>query len=509
MESTRGGWGKASGFVKFVIIYYSATIIFGVCPRPYDTVKKYNKMGMSERKEALKHLDSLISILKSEDADISVDDVKNKYQPKDSLVKPLSMLERKKAFEQLRSLISKFCFAPNHSDELSAIQLEDLPNMFLLLAELAAEARASEKNRKEKKKLLHLATLLLGHLLQMPNASHYRVLGLNDGATLVQIEKHYQLFCKLFWFDGDFDPQRKSRSRISTAYAVLKNPELRHQYNNQLQQQSLFATPRRKVRKKNDRWSFAAVAMLMVLGVAGAMFYFDKTMETDVTSSSQKSMLKQPEKTPATEKVVSEIPALLQTEQQLQTGVAELDVQTVVPKPEQAEHLPVSDQQEISMAVIQDNDIAPISVVSEEPARQEAVPSMIPARDNVVVDLPPKVESLPLTSSRSKSEAEQTALLAESVLIESHGEEDALPRGESLKDQIEQAALPAASASENFSAVGVLPPLEGASLKDQIERTDLPAATSVRDNPVVSVPPESESPLSLKDRIEKTTLPSF
>ncbi len=508
MESTRGGWGKASGFVKFVIIYYSATIIFVVCPRPYYTVKKTNKMGMSERKKALKHLDSLISILKSEDIDIGVDDVKNRYQPKIPLVKNLNMLERKKAFEQLRSLISKFCFAPIHSDELLAIQLEELPNMFLLLAELVAEAKASEKNRKEKKKLLHLATLLLGHLLQMPNASYYRVLGLNDGATLVQIEKHYQLFCKLFWFDGGFDSQQKIRSRISTAYAVLKDPGLRHQCNNQLKHQSLLATPRRTVRKKNDRWSFSAVAMLTVLGLAGAIFYFDKTMETDVTSSSQKSMLEQPEKTPATEKVVSEIPALHQAEQQLQTDVAELDVQTAVPKPEQAEHLPVSDQQEISMAVTQDNDIAPISVVSEEPARQETVPSMMPTRDNVVVDLPPKVESLPLAGSRSKSEAEQTTLLAEPVLIESSAEGNVLPRVESLKDQIEQAALPAASASENFAAAVVLPPLEGSSLKDQIEQTDLPA-TSARDNSVVSVPPESESPLSLKDRIEKTALPSF
>ncbi len=540
-------------------------------------LKNNQNSGMSEHKKALKHLDVLISVLEFEGASIGVGDANDALQPKNPLVKPLNALERKKAFEQLKLLISRFCFTPSHPDELAAAQLEELPNIFLLLAELAIEAKTSEKNRKEKKKLLHLATLLLRHMLQMPNASYYRVLGLNDGATLTQIEKHYQLLCKLFWFDSAFDPQRRSRSRISTAYATLKDPGLRLKYNKQLAQQSLLPTPRKRAERKNSQWSFAAIAMLVVLGLVGTMFYFDKTMETDVTSSSQEGMLQQPE-TLSTEKVTSnEAPVISQAEQQLQ-NIPPVDVQVIVPEPDQTGHMPASNQQKASVKVPQKSDVAPASVAPEEAerpllndsnpqekklVRQEIVPSIVPTRDNPVVDVLPIVESLPLPDASSNSEVELAVLFTEPALIESPFAEDVLPTAESLplidsssNNEIDLAALlaepvligapvaedvlpiveslPLIDSSSNneidLAALlaepvliespvveGVSPEIElhsldGGSLKGQIEQANLPAQ-SVHDNPVVNVPPEPESSsldaLSLKGRIEKTALPSF
>ncbi len=146
-------------------------------------------------------------------------------------IRKLSLLERKRALKTLAMLIAQF---RSGSDDLLSFPLEDLHDVLRLLAELAGEAKQSDKNREEKRKALHAAAAMLRRMLHMRDASHYRVLGLNDGANPARISEHYRLLHELFWFDEAIDPQRKSRLRISEAYTVLKDHESRKRYDEDL-----------------------------------------------------------------------------------------------------------------------------------------------------------------------------------------------------------------------------------------------------------------------------------
>lgn len=127
--------------------------------------------------------------------------------------------------------------------------------------------------------MLHVAAAMLRRMLHMPDANHYRVLGLNNGATSTQIAEHCQLLHELYWFDETIDPQRKSRLRISEAYTALKDPESRHRYDEELAQFEQGPLHSVVGGGKNGLWRVvaAAVALPLILGLVGAIFYFDKT----------------------------------------------------------------------------------------------------------------------------------------------------------------------------------------------------------------------------------------
>ncbi len=227
----------------------------------------------------------LRAILKSDGVDagdVELNDLPTLAPPGQSSIQKLDALERKKALKQLASLISQFRSVSGSPDELISFQLEELPNLLRLLAELAMEVKVDDKNREEKKKVLHVAAAMLRRMLHGSSASHYRVLGLNAGATTAQMAEHYQLLYKLFWFDEAVDPQRKSRLRISEAYTVLKEPELRHRYDEdltRLEQQ----TQRSADSERKRLWPVVAAALLLALGLAGTTLFLGKTSETTDT----------------------------------------------------------------------------------------------------------------------------------------------------------------------------------------------------------------------------------
>ncbi len=141
------------------------------------------------------------------------------------LTNTLNKFERNEALKQLASQISEVCSSSGRSDELMSFQLEKLPNILQLLAELAIEAKTSDIKKEEKNKILHVSAAMLRRMLHMPEASHYRVLGLDSKADSAQIVEHYQLLHELFWFDVTIDPQQKSRLQIFEAYTILSDSE--------------------------------------------------------------------------------------------------------------------------------------------------------------------------------------------------------------------------------------------------------------------------------------------
>ncbi|MCF6236657.1 MAG: hypothetical protein L3J70_09855, partial [Gammaproteobacteria bacterium] len=221
---------------------------------------------------------------KSEDADTSGTDG-SLNPPSYPLINTLNRFERNEALKQLASQISRVCSSSSNSDDSMTFPLEDLPSTLQLLAELAIEAKANDSNREEKSKILHLAAVMLRRVLHMPEANHYRVLGLDSGATSTQIAEHYRLLHELFWFDGTIDPQQKSRLRIFEAYTALKESESRQRYD---EEQKLFE----QLESSSGRsglWRVAAVALPVILGLSVFMFYLEKSPDTEVASLQEKS----------------------------------------------------------------------------------------------------------------------------------------------------------------------------------------------------------------------------
>ncbi len=266
----------------------------------------------------------LRSILESDGVDTSDMDgmptLTSSGQPE---IKTLDALERKKALRQLTSLISQFRSASGSLDDFISFRLDELPDILRLLAELAAEAKVDDKNREEKKKVLHVAAAMLRRMLHMPDANHYRVLGLKVGASPAQIEEHYQLLHKLFWFDGSIDPQRKSRLRISEAYTVLKQPESRYRYDEDLawlEQQELRSVTGGR---KGGVWRLIAAALLVALGLSGVFLYFDKGPDTNMATLPEKNIQLQAEKGSELDIArIDEIPVITDSEPLLQDSVS-------------------------------------------------------------------------------------------------------------------------------------------------------------------------------------------
>ncbi len=230
----------------------------------------------------------LRTILESDGVDTSeMKDMPTLAPPGQSSIKPLDAIERKKALKQLASLISQFRSVSSDPDQLMSFNLDELPNLLRLLAELATEVKTDDKNREEKKKVLHVAAAMLRRMLHMPDASHYRVLGLNAGATSAQITEHYQLLYRLFWFDETIDPQRKSRLRISEAYTVLKEPESRSRYDEDLARLEQQASRSAGRGRRRGVWGVLAAVLLVGLGLSGILLLSsgkDETLDADMAS---------------------------------------------------------------------------------------------------------------------------------------------------------------------------------------------------------------------------------
>ncbi len=206
--------------------------------------------------------------------------------PSYPLINTLNRFERNEALKQLASQISRVCSSSSNSDDPMTFPLEDLPNTLQLLAELAIEAKANDSNREEKSKILHLAAVMLRRVLHMPEANHYRVLGLDSGATATQIAEHYRLLHELFWFDGTIDPKQKSRLRIFEAYTALKETESRQRYD---EEQKLFEQLEESSSGRSGLWHVAAVALPVILGLSVIMFYLEKSPDIEMASLQEKS----------------------------------------------------------------------------------------------------------------------------------------------------------------------------------------------------------------------------
>ena len=194
-------------------------------------------------------------------------------------IRKLSLLERKRALKALAMLIAQFRAG---SDDLFSFPLENLHEVLRLLAELAAEAKQQGGNQEEKRKALHAAAAMLRRMLHMPDATHYRVLGLEKDATPAQISEHYRLLHELFWFDEAIDPQRKSRLRLSEAYAVLKDPESRERYDEDLArlEQQLLRSVAAGGGRRVWWWGIVAAALLGVGSVL--LLYFNGVRNNEI-----------------------------------------------------------------------------------------------------------------------------------------------------------------------------------------------------------------------------------
>ncbi len=77
-------------------------------------------------------------------------------------------------------------------------------------------------------------------VLFIAEGNHYRVLGLNPGASPAQIRNHYKLLLHLFYLDrsdlsSEWDTERAMR--INHAYSILRDQERRHAYDQDLRRQ--------------------------------------------------------------------------------------------------------------------------------------------------------------------------------------------------------------------------------------------------------------------------------
>jgi len=501
---------------------------------------------------------------------------------KHPLVKMLNGSERKKTLDQLGLLISRFnSTSLSNPDEFKSFRMEELPNILRLLVELITETNGNKKNRQQedrkklqlKRKLKRVSADMLsrmlhtpdasyyekvmnalweddpGHTLHTPDASYYRILGLNNGATSEQIEEHYQLLHVLFWSDEEINPHQESRLLISYAYKILKNPDIKVQHNDKNQiklKESVQDTSKDKSHDRSNLLRIAAVALLAVIGLTGAMFSFDRIPNTDIIASSEKIILPQSENDPVTNMAVADeisavsqiesplqdtLPEIVEDEIYLQSGITESDIQASVSEPKQTDSLPAPDQKMVSAEMPQDS-VAPVNVSSEidppppvysslKDQTKQATLTVVSTHDNSMASVPPKEESSRLTDSGLKDQTKQEALAIvsthhESVVSTPPKDELSQLEDSSLKSKIEQAAIPAVSMHD--SSVVSAPPrtespmLADSSLKEQIEHTALFATSTRDDSVVVSTPPKFKlSPLaglSLKERIEQAALPS-
>ena len=221
----------------------------------------------------------LRSILEAEGIDTSELDGNAAESAEHSSFRKLDLLERKRALKTLAMLIAQF---RTGSDELFSFPIENLHEVLRLLAELAAEAKQQGTNQEEKRKALHAAAAMLRRMLHMPDATHYRVLGLEQGASPARVSEHYRLLHELFWFDEAIDPQRKSRLRISEAYAVLKDPESRERYDEDLArlEQQLLRSVAAGAGRRRVWWGVVAAALLGVGSVS--LLYLNGVRNEDI-----------------------------------------------------------------------------------------------------------------------------------------------------------------------------------------------------------------------------------
>ena len=94
------------------------------------------------------------------------------------------------------------------------------------------------------------ALFLVRHVLFVPGATHYRVLGLNPSAEPERIGEHYRALVGLFHPDR-LPPNQRQRgaqetARLNAAYAALKEPDSRRRYDLEI----AAARPRRRGRLK-------------------------------------------------------------------------------------------------------------------------------------------------------------------------------------------------------------------------------------------------------------------
>jgi len=88
--------------------------------------------------------------------------------------------------------------------------------------------------------LQKMLSFFMENVFFLPEGTHYRVLGLNPGASPAKIRHHYSLLLRLFYFDRDdraseWDTERAMR--INHAYSILRDQDRRHSYDQHLREQ--------------------------------------------------------------------------------------------------------------------------------------------------------------------------------------------------------------------------------------------------------------------------------
>lgn len=82
--------------------------------------------------------------------------------------------------------------------------------------------------------LIQAALFFVLHVMVTPGATHYRVMGLDHGASLREITERYQLLRRLLTVQEGWPAVRESVERISRAYVVLRDRASRESYDRTL-----------------------------------------------------------------------------------------------------------------------------------------------------------------------------------------------------------------------------------------------------------------------------------
>jgi hypothetical protein len=191
--------------------------------------------------------------------------------------------------------------------------------------------------------LFFVEQVLLHH-----DASHYRVLGLEPGATLEQIKEHHRLLMRLFHPDRGLhadDWKDAFASRINLAYTTLHDAEARRRYDAALAaaRPGMAPLPARRVHAKAThprgapgwllrflpQWVLAGTALL-ALGIVGAVYVSNPPLPAARDAALPRVSGKVGEAPPATASAAVKAPAVV---------VAE----TEVPPPPVAEPAPLGE----------------------------------------------------------------------------------------------------------------------------------------------------------------------
>ncbi len=109
------------------------------------------------------------------------------------------------------------------------------PLLLLVAGDEAALKQAEDQTARPRDTLVNAAAFFVEQILLDPDADHFRVLGANRSASTADLRKHMALIMR--WLHPDMDPDGDRSvfaTRVIRAWQVLKTPERRAAYEQQL-----------------------------------------------------------------------------------------------------------------------------------------------------------------------------------------------------------------------------------------------------------------------------------